>query len=106
MSLLLRQLKSLDGIVAEYGEEVEALAATPRYQEPVKALTCYKGIKNLFALTMITEIGHRYREFLEAMAHWRAEFPHRVIEIQYEALVENVSAEARRLIEALGATGV
>ncbi|MCB1861687.1 MAG: transposase [Gammaproteobacteria bacterium] len=25
--------------------------------EPVKALTCYKGIKHLFALTMITEIG-------------------------------------------------
>ncbi|MCP5427707.1 MAG: transposase [Chromatiaceae bacterium] len=25
--------------------------------EPVKALTCCKGIKHLFALTMITEIG-------------------------------------------------
>ncbi len=24
---------------------------------PVQALTCYKGIKNIFALTMITEIG-------------------------------------------------
>ena len=57
LSLLVRQLKSLDDILAGYGEEVEALAATPRYQEPVKALTCYKGIKNLFALTMITEIG-------------------------------------------------
>ena len=28
-----------------------------RYREPGKALTCYKGIKHLFALTMITEIG-------------------------------------------------
>lgn len=57
LSLLVRQLKSLDGILAAYGEAVEALAAAPRYQEPVKALTCYKGIKHLFALTMITEIG-------------------------------------------------
>jgi len=57
LSLLLRQLRSLDVILADYGQEVEALAVTPRYREPVKALTCYKGIKHLFALTMITEIG-------------------------------------------------
>jgi transposase len=57
LSLLVRQLRSLDDILAAYGEEVEALAVTPRYREPVRALTCYKGIKHLFALTMITEIG-------------------------------------------------
>ena len=43
--------------MAAYGEEVEALAAAPRYREPVKALTCYKGNKHLSALAMITEIG-------------------------------------------------
>ena len=57
LSLLLRQLKNMDEILAAYGEEVEVLAVTPRYREPVQALTCYKGIKHLFALTMITEIG-------------------------------------------------
>ena len=57
LSLLVRQLKSLDDILAAYGEEVEALAVAARYREPVRALTCYKGIKHLFALTMITEIG-------------------------------------------------
>ena len=57
LSLLLRQLKSLDEILAAYGEEVEALAMTPWYREPVTALICYKGIKNLFALTLITEVG-------------------------------------------------
>jgi transposase len=57
LSLLVRQLKSLDETLAGYGEEVETLAEAPRYREPVKALTCYKGIKQLFALTMITEIG-------------------------------------------------
>lgn len=57
LSLLFRQLKTMDQTLAAYGEEVEALAVSPRYQEPVKALTCYKGIKHLFALTIITEIG-------------------------------------------------
>ena len=57
LSLLLRRPKDLDAVLEAFGEAVEALATTPRYQEPVKALTCYKGIKNLFALTMITEIG-------------------------------------------------
>jgi len=27
------------------------------YQQAGQSLTCYKGIKNIFALTMITEIG-------------------------------------------------
>ena len=57
LGLLLRQLKSLDDILAAYGEEVEALAVTERYRESVTALTCDKGIKHLFALTMITELG-------------------------------------------------
>ena len=57
LSLLLRQLNSLDDTLAACGEAVETLAAIPRYHERVKALTCYKGIKHLFALTMITEIG-------------------------------------------------
>jgi transposase len=39
------------------GQQIEVLANSPRYQEAVQSLTCYKGIKNIFALTMITEIG-------------------------------------------------
>jgi len=52
-----RQLKGVDNILLEYGQQIEALAKTPRYEQLVQALTCYKGIKNLFALTMIIEIG-------------------------------------------------
>jgi|TARA_B100000315_G_scaffold226746_1_gene233921 transposase len=40
-SLLLRQLRSLDEILASYGEEVKALAVTPRHRESVQALICY-----------------------------------------------------------------
>lgn len=61
LGLLVRQLKSFDGILAAYGEEVETLAATGRYRESVTELTCYGGTKNLFELTMITEIGDAKR---------------------------------------------
>jgi transposase len=55
--LLVRELKGINRILTGYGQQIEALAKTPRYEPLVQALTCYKGIKNLFALTMITEIG-------------------------------------------------
>jgi transposase len=57
LGLLVCQLKAVNSILDEYAQEIDALAKTPRYEPLVKALTCYKGIKNLFALTMITEIG-------------------------------------------------
>ena len=53
----MRQLKCLTAILAEYDQQIQRLAKTQRYEKPVQALTCYKGIKNIFALTMITEIG-------------------------------------------------
>jgi transposase len=57
LSLLVRQLNAVNTILAEYDQEIQAMAKTERYKRSVQALTCYKGIKNLFALTMITEIG-------------------------------------------------
>jgi len=54
LSLLFRQLKNLDEILAAYGVEVEALAASSRYEEPVKALTCYSNRLG------ITRQGNRY----------------------------------------------
>lgn len=57
LELLFRQLHSLNQILKDYQQQAEELAQTERYEKPVKALTCYKGIKTIFALTMITEIG-------------------------------------------------
>jgi transposase len=57
LELLLRQLKALNEVLTEYGQQIDVLANLPRYQPAVQSLTCYKGIKNIFALTMITEIG-------------------------------------------------
>ena len=61
LEFLLRQLTGLNQILTEYGQQIEGLANPPRYQESVQSLTCYKGIKNIFALTMITEIGDTKR---------------------------------------------
>lgn len=57
LELLCRQLHSLNQILKDYQHEIEELAQTERYEKRVKALTCYKGIKTIFALTMVTEIG-------------------------------------------------
>ena len=57
LELLLRQLNALNEVLLGYGQQIEVLANSPRYQSAVQSLTCYKGIKNIFALTMITEIG-------------------------------------------------
>ena len=57
LELLLRQLKALNEVLTEYGQQIDGLANSPRYRSAVQSLTCYKGIKNVFALTMITEIG-------------------------------------------------
>jgi transposase len=56
LSLLLCQIRALDEALLEYGQHIEELAVAPRYREAVQSLTCYKGIKSIFALTMITEI--------------------------------------------------
>ena len=57
LELLLRQLKALNEALTEYSQQIDVLANSPRYQCAVQSLTCYKGIKNVFALTIITEIG-------------------------------------------------
>lgn len=51
------QLKGGNDILAVYGEQIEVLAHSPRYHKSVQSLSGYKGIENIFALTMITEIG-------------------------------------------------
>ncbi|MGK5086618.1 IS110 family transposase [Bdellovibrionota bacterium FG-2] len=58
LDLLYKQMKSLNVTLAEYDAAVDELAASPRYVNQVQALTCYRGVKNLFAMVMITEIGN------------------------------------------------
>jgi len=57
LELLVRHLKDLTAILTAYDQEIEELATTARYEKSVQALTCDQGIKQTFALTIITEIG-------------------------------------------------
>ena len=58
LKLLIQQMKWLNHTRAEYDKAIDELAATEKYKKQVSALVCYKGIKNIFALVMITEIGN------------------------------------------------
>lgn len=58
LKLLFQQMKWLMHTLAEYGKEVDKLATSEKYKEKVKSLVCYHGIKNTFAMVMITEIGN------------------------------------------------
>ena len=50
-----------------------------------------------------TELGEFYRHYERLMAHWREVLPaDRFIEVDYEAVVDDLEGEARRLIEFLG----
>jgi len=58
LKLLLQQMKWLMHTMSEYGIAVDELAESEQYKAKVKSLTCYHGIKNIFAMVMITEIGN------------------------------------------------
>jgi hypothetical protein len=53
LELQYRQPQDINRSLAGYNHQIEAGAQTERYQKPVQALTCYKWIKTIFALTMI-----------------------------------------------------
>ena len=57
LKFLLQQMKWLMHTLSEYGVAVEELTKQEQYVKPVQALVCYKGIANVFAMTIITEIG-------------------------------------------------
>ena len=51
-------MKWLMHTLAEYDKAIDELAQTERYKKQVSSLICYHGIKNIFAMVMITEIGN------------------------------------------------
>ncbi len=55
LELLVRQLKGINRILTEYGQQLEALAKTPRYGPLVQALTCLQGNQESLCL------NHDYR---------------------------------------------
>jgi tetratricopeptide (TPR) repeat protein len=72
--------------------------------------TCLSNFRQLFSVEYsyynyaydLLDTGRYFIEFHRLMAHWQRVLPGRVLEVSYEALVENQEAETRRLLEHCG----
>lgn len=69
--------------------------------------TCLSNFRQLFSLASphydysfdLLDTGRYYTEFDRLVAFWRQAIPGRIMEVDYEALVENQEAGTRRLLE-------
>lgn len=50
----------------------------------------------------LSDLGHHYAHYLHLMQHWREVLPGRILDIDYEDLVENQEAVSRKLIDFVG----
>ncbi|MBY0472136.1 IS110 family transposase [bacterium] len=57
MMMLLSQLRQFETQLEHYKAEIEKISETASYKKKVKALTCYRGIDVLSAMTFIVELG-------------------------------------------------
>jgi hypothetical protein len=65
---------------------------------------CFGNLKQLFASGQeftysIDDIARYYRTYLELMRHWDAVLPGRVLRVQYEAVVDDLESNVRRLLD-------
>ena len=68
---------------------------------------CFASFKQLFADAYLhsydqEEMARHHVRYRRLMAHWRREFPGRIINVSYEDTARDVEPHARSLIEALG----
>ena len=52
--------------------------------------------------TNLRNIGHQYRSYERLMAHWKSVAPDRILDISYDALVDDAETEIRRALDFLG----
>ena len=57
ISLLLDQLDQVENRIKLYDEEIERMADGEIYREKVEALSCYRGVSVLTAMTLVTELA-------------------------------------------------
>jgi tetratricopeptide (TPR) repeat protein len=50
----------------------------------------------------LEDMGHAYRGYLKLMAHWQTMFSHRILDVQYEDLLEDPNRHSRRLLQHCG----
>jgi tetratricopeptide (TPR) repeat protein len=69
--------------------------------------TCLSCYRQLFARGQpfsydLAELGEYYLEYEKMMAHWHAALPGRVLDLQYERMVDDHARETRRLLDFCG----
>jgi tetratricopeptide (TPR) repeat protein len=69
--------------------------------------TCLSCYKQLFARGQsftydLMELGDYYVEYQRMIDHWRQVLPGRVLDVQYEAVVEDLGGQTRRILEFCG----
>lgn len=50
----------------------------------------------------LSDLGWYYRQYSNYMDHWRAVLPSKMLEVQYENVVDNLENQVRRLLDFLG----
>ena len=56
LNFLMMQITELRETISSYDAEIEKLSREKKYKKKVQALTCFKGLSELSAMTVITEI--------------------------------------------------
>ncbi|MBY6205545.1 sulfotransferase [Halomonas denitrificans] len=67
---------------------------------------CFSGFKQLFAEGQefsysLEDIGRYYRDYVDLMAHWNGVYPGRVLQVDYEAVVDDLEGQVRRMLDYL-----
>ena len=68
---------------------------------------CFSGFTQLFARGQAftygqTNIGRYYRDYVDQMDHWDRVLPDKVLLVQYEEVVADIEAQARRMLAHCG----
>jgi len=68
---------------------------------------CFSGFKQLFAEGQEfsysqTDIGRYYRDYVGLMEHWNRVYPGRILQVDYEDVVDDLETQVRRMLDYLG----
>ncbi len=68
---------------------------------------CFSGFKQLFAegqefTYSLSDIGRYYTGYVDLMDHWKRLYPHSILQVDYEDVVEDLEAQVRRMLDFFG----
>ncbi|MEO5969966.1 MAG: IS110 family transposase [Bdellovibrionia bacterium] len=57
INMLLLQLEQFQSNIQSYTDEIERIASSEKYKTEVQALSCYRGLDTITAMTLVSELG-------------------------------------------------